>query len=35
MYDEYLERENMLRNAFMSSPLKSVKKKLVFSKNRY
>ncbi|CAD8103108.1 unnamed protein product [Paramecium primaurelia] len=33
MYDEYLERDNMLRNAFNSSPLKAVKKKIVFSKN--
>ncbi|CAD8192894.1 unnamed protein product [Paramecium octaurelia] len=35
MYDEYLERDNMLRNAFNSSPLKTVKKKIVFSKNIY
>ncbi|CAK89371.1 unnamed protein product (macronuclear) [Paramecium tetraurelia] len=35
MYDEYLERDNMLRNAFNSSPLKAVKKKIVFSKNIY
>ncbi|CAD8125432.1 unnamed protein product [Paramecium sonneborni] len=35
MYDEYLERDNLFRNAFNSLPLKAVKKKIVFSKNIY
>ncbi|CAD8114841.1 unnamed protein product [Paramecium primaurelia] len=35
MYDEYLDRDNLLRNAFISSPLKSGKKKISISKHRY
>lgn len=35
MYEEYLERDNMLRDAFNSSPLKAVKKKIVYSNNKY
>ncbi|CAK67845.1 unnamed protein product (macronuclear) [Paramecium tetraurelia] len=35
MYDEYLDRDNLLRNAFISSPVKSGKKKLSISKHRY